>query len=785
MAVDQYEGNGHKASADARGFSQATMESPVDEASFAPIQQWSYQIETPFLPVSEILEFAESDTALEQETWSANADQVAFREGVLAAHIALRSNGGKRQPVRDLPQSSLGKVAGTSKWMRSDAAGAVGRLFTDARQALTEAQKAGDADARRTRGLGATSGYRSPKRQFELWREYFPKYYAKTQAQRSQAIGGEHGPAARQIALKETAQWIAAPGFSNHNSGIAIDFAQIRIPSSPIRNTSGASDLARWRKTWFYSWLVANATNYGFQPYAKEPWHWEYKPAATERELDEFDATESAEESVDTLGYDAEGFDSSEVHALDEEAAHGSEGPFEAEALDESELDEYMNESELDQQASPFENGEFGPETEGALGEDAEETFDESLDEDRLLDASESETSETAEAPGGMLERVNAALRERLWSGAAALMISAGVKDEKRLTNTIFNGRHPELSGRPIRADEKSLASEWIAIRDRIVRPLLSARSTAATTGGTPAAPSGLLASTTQPTHANALALVKQLSATAGLPWQLSYNTLDHEGGVRLIGHRDGVMQTTDGARSDAVRRMGRDLLLMLLGRPRTDSSTDDLLRQAVLAAFPQSLAVQIACGIEELRHCVRQFAGYVALGHVAYNAGPGWVNYVITNGKFKKRPQGLTETQWEAACRAAAVKYHQSPTAVDVPQGLWQCDSHIGWFKAFFVRDRGTRLTLPAYQYLRQIPTQITSAPPGEACLNAPAMHRQRRSGGGGMVGGRSRVGVLDKLYDPSRLSADYYRLVKSELNPITDDGAPLRAAGLTITKA
>lgn len=49
-------------------------------------------------------------------------------------------------------------------------------------------------------------------------------------------------------------------------------------------------------------------------------------------------------------------------------------------------------------------------------------------------------------------------------------------KDEKALTNWLFFARHPELSGRRIRADETTLAQEWLRIRDDTVRPFLGGR---------------------------------------------------------------------------------------------------------------------------------------------------------------------------------------------------------------------------------------------------------------------------------------------------------------------
>lgn len=52
----------------------------------------------------------------------------------------------------------------------------------------------------------------------------------------------------------------AAPGTSNHESGLAIDF-----------NTTGNPKA--------YAWLKANAAKYGFiRTIPSENWHWEYRP---------------------------------------------------------------------------------------------------------------------------------------------------------------------------------------------------------------------------------------------------------------------------------------------------------------------------------------------------------------------------------------------------------------------------------------------------------------------------------------------------------------------------
>ncbi|MCY7392043.1 MAG: hypothetical protein LH647_11335, partial [Leptolyngbyaceae cyanobacterium CAN_BIN12] len=55
--------------------------------------------------------------------------------------------------------------------------------------------------------------------------------------------------------------------------------------------------------------------------------------------------------------------------------------------------------------------------------------------------------------------------------------ILAGTLDENQLTNLVFSARHPKRQGRKLSKDEPNfpqLSQEWLAIRDRIVRPILN-----------------------------------------------------------------------------------------------------------------------------------------------------------------------------------------------------------------------------------------------------------------------------------------------------------------------
>ena len=98
---------------------------------------------------------------------------------------------------------------------------------------------------------GSRSGFRDPKQQREAWQRALRKYGSP------------------QVARK----WVAPPGSSAHQSGRAVDFYLGRS------NSSG--NVAILRTSRAYKWMVANARRFGFYPYDREPWHWEYNPPAS------------------------------------------------------------------------------------------------------------------------------------------------------------------------------------------------------------------------------------------------------------------------------------------------------------------------------------------------------------------------------------------------------------------------------------------------------------------------------------------------------------------------
>jgi hypothetical protein len=241
-------------------------------------------------------------------------EQVAFMNRVLAAHIAqgaasFKEKGKQENP--DLLDAQLAAVAGTDVKMRSDAAAKAGELLATANadrkttqaKATTDLKAAQEkktveqtsagppapaekariedlipklaADVLLTSGLSAASGYRGRAHQERLWKGYFrDKYYPATRKARANLAGGVHGEKAVAFMVRYVSGKIAAPGYSNHQAGVAIDFWQERATGHDIHNDTQGEAISKWRETWFWDWLNAHADTYGFLDFDKEPWHW-------------------------------------------------------------------------------------------------------------------------------------------------------------------------------------------------------------------------------------------------------------------------------------------------------------------------------------------------------------------------------------------------------------------------------------------------------------------------------------------------------------------------------
>lgn len=197
----------------------------------------------------------------------------AFKTRVYNLHVDNASRGRNFNPALD---SSNVATVESGQTLRADAAAEMIRLLSDARTARETAAAEGDEDAAKTTNIAAVSGYRSADTQFTIWDRNFAKYYEQTSAARARLEGGEHGAAAAAHLARYIGGRVAAPGYSLHQSGIAMDLATTYRGTRFGPNTAQA---AAWRNTWLFNWLSANAATYRFHQNTSinEPWHWEYR----------------------------------------------------------------------------------------------------------------------------------------------------------------------------------------------------------------------------------------------------------------------------------------------------------------------------------------------------------------------------------------------------------------------------------------------------------------------------------------------------------------------------
>jgi LAS superfamily LD-carboxypeptidase LdcB len=222
-------------------------------------------------PTDEASEISAENIPSAGLTWSgASPDQVRFMRRVYDAHVARASR--SRSFTPDVPAADLSTVEGRHR-ARTAAATACRDLLREARSAIRTQAVAVE--------VGITSAYRSASRQFTLWQSYFPDYYRRTQAHRRGLTGGEHGSQAVRYMVRFVGARIAAPGYSMHNSGLAIDFRNVQ-DGRTLRNRTTSSATRAWRRSWFWDWLTANAARFGYYQNTSidEPWHWEYRAGA-------------------------------------------------------------------------------------------------------------------------------------------------------------------------------------------------------------------------------------------------------------------------------------------------------------------------------------------------------------------------------------------------------------------------------------------------------------------------------------------------------------------------
>ncbi|MFG1622530.1 D-alanyl-D-alanine carboxypeptidase family protein [Kribbella sp. NPDC049227] len=197
----------------------------------------------------------------------ATPELLTFMRAVYDRQVALSQG-----PFVDtLPESAVKRVEGGHRALAAAADAAISMLAAARADLATE--------GRTDLAVGITSAYRSAAEQYAIWqgkghggKRGFPYYYRQTERARQAAPGGEHGPAAVLLLAKLMKKCIAAPGYSNHQDGLAFDLG-IAEKGRPLKKIN--------TDAWFHQWLVKNAARFDFHPYPTEAWHWVYRPTPT------------------------------------------------------------------------------------------------------------------------------------------------------------------------------------------------------------------------------------------------------------------------------------------------------------------------------------------------------------------------------------------------------------------------------------------------------------------------------------------------------------------------
>jgi hypothetical protein len=76
--------------------------------------------------------------------------------------------------------------------------------------------------------------------------------------------------------------YAAAAGIGAHMYGLAVDLAlsvpSLQIKEANTRTPDKMANVVRMYRSPVYKWLALYGSRFGWFPYRREPWHWEYNP---------------------------------------------------------------------------------------------------------------------------------------------------------------------------------------------------------------------------------------------------------------------------------------------------------------------------------------------------------------------------------------------------------------------------------------------------------------------------------------------------------------------------
>ena len=203
----------------------------------------------------------------------ATPEQLAFMKRVYLAHVARASRRGRF--TADIPASRLAEVE-KGVPLLAPAANAARAMLAAAHADLGKQRADKNPVVDQVQDPAALSGYRTASHQYRLWNNAFPGYAAETEPQRLALPDGPMGDAAVDILMAFIRRHMAAPGFSLHNTGLALD---LQTTEKGTWLQADRTQRALWRQSWFFTWLEPNAHRFHFHqnPAIDEPWHWEWR----------------------------------------------------------------------------------------------------------------------------------------------------------------------------------------------------------------------------------------------------------------------------------------------------------------------------------------------------------------------------------------------------------------------------------------------------------------------------------------------------------------------------
>lgn len=205
----------------------------------------------------------------------ASGEQLDFMQRVYDRQVERAAR--VRPFVSDVPATDL-MVIEQGHQARTAAAQACRNLLAAARADLAEQKQSQVQQALSVERIFLVSAYRSASQQFTNWQRNFPRYYQQTASRRAALTSGEHGQEAVNLLTSHISGILAAPGYSLHNNGLAVDFGT-KDNGNELGANKNPTSIQRWRQSWLFNWLQANAVRYNYYQNTSidEPWHWEYR----------------------------------------------------------------------------------------------------------------------------------------------------------------------------------------------------------------------------------------------------------------------------------------------------------------------------------------------------------------------------------------------------------------------------------------------------------------------------------------------------------------------------